>query len=120
MPIVHTPHRARKRQEPRMPKLLAKKNAVTRGEKRIIDLLVEGHNNESIASQCDLALNTIRRHLSNIFPKFRVNSRLELAICVLNQRHAEELRRLLGDDPVMSSSASTPLVESFLPATPVV
>jgi DNA-binding NarL/FixJ family response regulator len=65
--------------------------ALTARESELVDLVCEGHNNESIGHQLDITEWTAKRHLSNIFEKLGVNTRTELAIKVLNARHAAEL-----------------------------
>jgi DNA-binding NarL/FixJ family response regulator len=64
---------------------------LTAREDEVVDLLCDGHNNESIANQLGISEETIKVHLNHSFVKLQVNSRLELAITVLKQRHAEEL-----------------------------
>jgi len=60
-------------------------------ELEVIDLICEGHNNESIAHQLDISEETVKRHLSNIFAKLNVGSRTELAVTTLKARHALEI-----------------------------
>lgn len=64
---------------------------LTPAEQKIIDLVCEGHCNESIGNQLSISEETVKRHLSNIFPKLCVTSRTELAVKVLNRRHAAAL-----------------------------
>jgi DNA-binding NarL/FixJ family response regulator len=65
--------------------------ALTAREQQVVDLVCDAHNNESIGHQLNISEETAKRHLSTIFEKLKVNTRLELAIQVLNQRHAAEL-----------------------------
>jgi len=67
---------------------------LTRREYEVIDLIIDGHSNESICNQFHISGNTIKRHLQNIFAKLSVTSRTELAVKTLKQRHAEELKAL--------------------------
>jgi DNA-binding CsgD family transcriptional regulator len=64
---------------------------LTDREKEVVDLVIESHNNESIGNQLDISVETVKRHLYNIFVKLSVVSRTELAVTILNRRHAVEL-----------------------------
>jgi DNA-binding NarL/FixJ family response regulator len=65
--------------------------APTDRENEVIDLVCEGHNNESIGHQLGIGVETVKRHLYNAFLKLNIYSRTELVIAVLNARHAEEI-----------------------------
>jgi ATP/maltotriose-dependent transcriptional regulator MalT len=67
---------------------------LTRREYEVIDLIIDGHSNESICNQFHISGNTIKRHMQNIFGKLSVASRLELAVKILKQRHAGELKAI--------------------------
>ena len=43
-----------------------------------------GESNKEVAQHCSISQETVKRHLSNIFDKLGVFSRLELAIFALN------------------------------------
>lgn len=52
----------------------------TVAEKMIIELLVDGHNTESVSHQLAIHQSTVKRHLSNITKKLCVNSASELIV----------------------------------------
>jgi DNA-binding NarL/FixJ family response regulator len=60
-------------------------------ELEVIELVLDGHNNESINHQLGISTETVKSHLVNIFCKLTVTSRTELAVTVLRRRHAVEL-----------------------------
>lgn len=60
-------------------------------ELEVVDLICEGHDNESIGHQLDISEETVKRHLSTLFDKLEVRSRLELAVKMLKRRHAQDL-----------------------------
>jgi DNA-binding NarL/FixJ family response regulator len=64
---------------------------LTPRESEVVDLIIQGYNNLAIASILEIHEDTVKRHLQNIFPKFNVLSRLDLAVTVLKQRHAAEI-----------------------------
>jgi DNA-binding NarL/FixJ family response regulator len=80
--ISHRPSRPRDR---------GRIKPVTPRELEVIELVCEGHDNESISHQLDISEETVKRHLSTIFDKLEVRSRLELAVKVLKRRHAQDL-----------------------------
>ena len=49
-------------------------------EKQVIKLLIRGKSNKQIALALDIALRTVEFHLSNIYAKLGVNSRIEAAL----------------------------------------
>ena len=53
---------------------------LTRREIGVIGCIVAGCGNRDIARQFDLSEDTVKRHLSNIFDKLGVSTRLELAL----------------------------------------
>jgi DNA-binding NarL/FixJ family response regulator len=65
--------------------------ALTDREIEVVNLICEGCNNESIGNILDITEDTVKRHNYNIFEKLHVNSRTEVAVKVLNARHAEEI-----------------------------
>jgi LuxR family maltose regulon positive regulatory protein len=50
---------------------------LTQRESQVLLLIYEGHSNRKIAEQLVLALNTVKRHTSNIYGKLGVNSRTQ-------------------------------------------
>jgi DNA-binding NarL/FixJ family response regulator len=51
---------------------------LTRRERQVLDLLVAGHGNQSIANVLDIAESTVRVHVTSIFRRFGVHSRAAL------------------------------------------
>ncbi|MCP4396720.1 MAG: helix-turn-helix transcriptional regulator [bacterium] len=47
-------------------------------EREVIELLLQGYSNTKIAETLFISLNTVKKHVRNIYPKFGVNSRYEL------------------------------------------
>ena len=54
--------------------------ALTRRESDILRLVAEGLGNKQIAGRLGLAVTTVRTHLSSVYGKLRVESRVELAL----------------------------------------
>jgi two-component system, NarL family, nitrate/nitrite response regulator NarL len=59
---------------------------LTRRELDIIREVAEGATNKDIASRYGLSEQTVKNHLSNIFDKLGVSTRLELALYAVNHR----------------------------------
>lgn len=55
-------------------------------EIQVIDLVIEGHRNASIAANLNISEETIRRHMSNIFDKTGSRSRIDVALTIAKQR----------------------------------
>lgn len=53
---------------------------LTRREKEILDLAVNGMKTGQIASRLSVSIQTVRTHFKNIYPKLGVNSRVEAVI----------------------------------------
>jgi len=58
---------------------------LTTREVEIIAAIKEGNSNREIASKLAISEETVKRHLSNIYGKLGVNSRLELAVLASEQ-----------------------------------
>jgi two-component system nitrate/nitrite response regulator NarL len=59
---------------------------LTRRELAVIRCIVDGCSNREIASQFGLSEETVKRHLSNIFDKVGVSTRLELAMFAMTHQ----------------------------------
>lgn len=59
---------------------------LTTREVEIISAIREGNSNREIANRLAISEETVKRHLSNIFSKLGVSSRLELAVLASEQR----------------------------------
>jgi DNA-binding NarL/FixJ family response regulator len=62
---------------------------LTRRETEILGTIVAGLSNKEIAQKFTLSEDTVKHHLTNIFDKVRVSSRLELALFAINNRLIE-------------------------------
>jgi two-component system, NarL family, nitrate/nitrite response regulator NarL len=60
-----------------------KSYGLTRRELEVLRSIVDGRSNRDIAVQFGLSEETVKRHLSNIFAKVKVSTRLELALFAL-------------------------------------
>ncbi len=60
-----------------------KSYGLTRRELEVVRCIVDGYSNRDIASKFGLSEETVKRHLSNIFDKIGVSTRLELALFAL-------------------------------------
>jgi DNA-binding NarL/FixJ family response regulator len=61
-----------------------KNYGLTRRESEVLRLIVDGCSNRDIATKFGLSEETVKRHLSNIFDKVGVSTRLELALFALS------------------------------------
>ena len=57
----------------------------TRGRARVLQELAKGLANKEIAEYFKISEDTVKHHLSNIFDKLGVSTRLELALFAVNQ-----------------------------------
>jgi len=63
---------------------------LTRREREILQLVVEGHSNAKLAKMLWVTEHTVKVHLSNVYRKLKVSNRTEAARCA-------QLHGLLGD-----------------------
>jgi len=66
-----------------------KNYGLTKREMDILTTIVAGLSNKEIARKFALSEDTVKHHLTNIFDKVGVNSRLELALFAINNRLTE-------------------------------
>jgi two-component system, NarL family, nitrate/nitrite response regulator NarL len=66
-----------------------KNYGLTKREMDILVSIVTGLSNKEIARRFSLSEDTVKHHLTNIFDKVGVNSRLELALFAINNRLTE-------------------------------
>ncbi len=59
---------------------------LTRRELEVVGLIVRGCSNRDIAGQFNLSEETVKRHLSNIFEKLGISTRLELAVMAIAKK----------------------------------
>jgi DNA-binding NarL/FixJ family response regulator len=62
---------------------------LTRRETEILETITAGLGNKEIANKFSLSEDTVKHHLTNIFDKVGVSSRLELALFAINNRLIE-------------------------------
>lgn len=55
-------------------------NALTDREKQVVDLICKGMKNKGIADELFITETTVRHHLTSVFNKLEISSRLELVI----------------------------------------
>ncbi len=75
---------------------------LTRRELEVVGLIVKGLSNRDIARQFNLSEETVKRHLSNIFEKLGISTRLELAIFAIAKNLAPD-----------TSAPAKPVLPSF-------
>ena len=69
--------------KPAAPPTPAARYRLTPRETQIVAAVADGSSNKDIASQLSISEDTVKHHLSNIFDKVGVHSRLELAVFAL-------------------------------------
>jgi two-component system, NarL family, nitrate/nitrite response regulator NarL len=62
-------------------------SALTTREAQIAKAVAEGRGNREIATQLGITEQTVKNHLTSIFEKVGVNSRLQLALVILQERN---------------------------------
>lgn len=60
-------------------------NLTTR-EKEVLELLVKGNSYKMIASTCSVSIDTVKRHLQNIYHKLHVNCGTEAVVKAIQQK----------------------------------
>ena len=63
---------------------------LSKREKEVINLVLQGKSNKQIALSLDISVRTVEFHLKNVYSKFQVSSRIEL---ILKLGHATHLPR---------------------------
>ncbi len=66
--------------------LAVKGNGMTDREKQVVELICKGMKNKGIAEELFISETTVRHHLTSIFNKLEVTSRLELVIYAFKNR----------------------------------
>lgn len=64
---------------------------LTPRELEVVSSIVEGCSNKDIARQYSISEETVKRHLSNIFDKTGVSTRLELALFAISHKLIQEM-----------------------------
>ncbi len=65
--------------EPLEPVAIDMREALTARQRRVAELVAEGHSNSQVAEILELSANTVKYHLKNIYPIVGVTNRVELA-----------------------------------------
>ena len=60
------------------------KYGISKREGEIIDLIIKGHSNREIEDKLFISLETVKKHIYNIYKKTRVKNRLQLNYLLLN------------------------------------
>lgn len=68
------------------PDASVKSHGLTRRELEVISCVVQGQSNRDIAQRFHLSEETVKRHISNIFEKTEVSTRLELALYAIKHQ----------------------------------
>lgn len=76
---------------------------LTKREMDILTTIVAGLSNKEIAHKFSLSEDTVKHHLTNIFDKVGVASRLELALFAINNRLTDTWRLPAGPKPPRSA-----------------
>ncbi|MDO5569073.1 MAG: LuxR C-terminal-related transcriptional regulator [bacterium] len=66
-------------------KLLKKITKLSKREIEVTELLINGYSNKEIASKLNISNYTVNDHIKNIYKKYDVHSRMELAIIITNK-----------------------------------
>lgn len=84
---------------------IAAHNILTEREKQVVDLVCKGLKNKEIADKLFITETTIRHHLSSIFEKLKLTSRLELVIYSF-KNNLVELPKIVEENGRNMKSAS--------------
>lgn len=68
------------------PELPAERYGLTRREMQMVAAIVEGSSNREIAQKFNVREDTVKHHLTSIFSKLEVSTRLELALFAIEHR----------------------------------
>jgi two-component system nitrate/nitrite response regulator NarL len=69
----------------------AKRFKLTRREMEIVTAVAAGESNKGIAQRLSLSEDTVKHHVSHVFDKLGVFSRLELAVFAINHKLVKDL-----------------------------
>ena len=59
---------------------MAKKIELTKYQQRVYDKIIQGKRNDQIAKELDIAVKTVKFHLTNIYRAYKVKSCKELIV----------------------------------------
>jgi DNA-binding CsgD family transcriptional regulator len=77
---------------PPEPRTAVDQRPLSGSERAVTELVVQGMTNRQVAQQLDLSPNTVNFHLRNVYRKFGINSRVELARLYRNSPPTESAR----------------------------
>ena len=89
---------------------------LTPRELEVVTCIVEGCSNKDIAKQFSISEETVKRHLSNVFDKTGVSTRLELALFAISHKLVEPRHEHKGS---LSNTEKPPSPAAFAFATDV-
>ncbi|MCP4217538.1 MAG: response regulator transcription factor [bacterium] len=69
------------------------KYKISKREKEILDLLLQGKSNKDIEDELYISINTVKAHVYNVFQKFGVKSRLQLMHFLKELAAGKKVRR---------------------------
>jgi two-component system, NarL family, nitrate/nitrite response regulator NarL len=87
---VATEFEVTRRLRPRRTTATSNRYRLTRREMQIVAAVADGESNKGIAERLKVSEDTVKHHLSNIFDKLGVYSRLELAVFAINHGLIQE------------------------------
>ena len=61
-------------------------NRLTRQEKRVLVLLLQGHHKKTAADAMGISINTVSFHLKHVYEKLQVHSKTEAVAKALRER----------------------------------
>ena len=73
---------------------MAHVNPLTKREKDVVKLVLQGMSNKLIASSLGISKRTVEFHLKNIYAKYQVSSRIKLILKLVHTTGAAELEAL--------------------------
>ncbi|ADQ14858.1 response regulator transcription factor [Halanaerobium hydrogeniformans] len=80
-------HKLKRENEINKEKLIKKSGNqynLTDREKQVLKLIIQGMSNQEIAAELFISINTVKKHISHLFNKCKVSSRIELIPMVYN------------------------------------
>lgn len=66
-------------------------NKFTQREREVLDLLVEGYSNPEIAEMLNITIHTVKAHISSMYEKAGVYSRVRLAVRACREQMANKI-----------------------------
>jgi DNA-binding NarL/FixJ family response regulator len=69
----------------------AKRYGLTAREREIVAAIAAGESNKDIASRLSISQQTVKHHLTNIFDKTGISTRLELALLAIKENLADDV-----------------------------